>query len=688
MAYVVDVPRLARLARSALYKVTGRITVLVDGGIDYTAAFQWAKGPEFYWAWPHALITEVTSEALRSAGVEPGVPILWVDGLDTAILSDAQLEKLLKTRGRHTLRIDPPPRDGPAGERRWLRSAGRGGSCHSGGLGQRCRTRSPYRDLGTVATASGSRAFNTSWAGIEVTEAESRRREAREQRFVDSAEVERRDVVFRREARQLKERSSALALREGVASLVVVDTPQICDAVVPGADECNSSGGTGYKHHAVGQASTVIDLRGDKTHQPLVGTCRVVVKRYRRLTDTPQAAEVRPLEVLRGAVERLQHLQGSGDTEGAEAAVEQAECEGGPTGWDYIGDQLRAVRQDLLVQGLHDPRLSVEGAEFTARVYGLNILWALGAKDLGQFLQCAAPLRGLLQTMRSIGLPFDENLELELFVCRLLHATVAGHTVEQRETLEEAMATALCVQSVPPLLRWAREVAQAYRLGNSVRYFRIRRAPSLCGVNGPEATIGELLLRIHDDHVRLEALRRLCSARTAPGLALPVAGVVTKHLGFKMDAEGLAAACQWCSGLGGVVALLEDGVNGPRLDCRQTLNALRRGGADTVLPQPSPRAITAQDGPAKEAEPTKQLSATAAAAMRARLRGKARKLSRALAPQKPAADDEYDEENKRYTPPMPETLAPKAEPLVVSERRPTELAAEGDSDDKDLAAEP
>jgi hypothetical protein len=103
------------------------------------------------------------------------------------------------------------------------------------------------------------------------------------------------------------------------------------------------------------------------------GTCERLEKSYFRLTSAPDPSTVRPEPVLRAALRRLRSREVAGDPK--------------KYNYHYLNDQLKAIRQDLVVQRLR-AAFAVEAYEHHARV-------ALRHGDLGEFNQCQTVLRDL-----------------------------------------------------------------------------------------------------------------------------------------------------------------------------------------------------------------------------------------------------------------------------------------------------
>ncbi|CAF0825688.1 unnamed protein product [Rotaria sordida] len=107
----------------------------------------------------------------------------------------------------------------------------------------------------------------------------------------------------------------------------------------------------------------------NETNQSLIGTCEKLEKNYLRLTSAPNPSTIRPLAILEQAFSFVINKYKSNND------------------WSYISNQLKSIRQDLMVQSIRN--------DFTVLVYEENARIALEMGDLDQFIQCQAQLEML-----------------------------------------------------------------------------------------------------------------------------------------------------------------------------------------------------------------------------------------------------------------------------------------------------
>lgn len=104
--------------------------------------------------------------------------------------------------------------------------------------------------------------------------------------------------------------------------------------------------------------------------KPIVGVCQVLEKRYLRLTSEPDPEKVRPLEVLRKALDWI-----------------VGKFRSGSCSYQYFCDQMKSIRQDLKVQMIEN--------DFTVTVYKTHARAALENGDIGEYNQCQSSLKPL-----------------------------------------------------------------------------------------------------------------------------------------------------------------------------------------------------------------------------------------------------------------------------------------------------
>jgi len=240
-----------------------------------------------------------------------------------------------------------------------------------------------------------------------------------------------------------------------------------------------------------------------------VGTSAALEKEYLRLTAAPNAATIRPPEVLAASLK----------------LVKQRWKEN-PNDYKYACEQLKAIRQDLTVQHVHDA-LTVEVYETHARI-------ALEMEDYAEYNQCQTKLKVL----------YAEGLrgrEEEFASYRVLYALVTKGDV-QKEL--RAMSPRLYSH---PYLKHALQVCTAVNLKDYAAFFTLHEATPC---------MGPFLLDPLAPAMRAHALAAMARAYNAPA-TLPL-DFVAQQLGWKTDKSGLKECVKFVSGRG-LVANLKEG---------------------------------------------------------------------------------------------------------------------------------
>ncbi|CAF0815218.1 unnamed protein product [Rotaria sp. Silwood1] len=114
------------------------------------------------------------------------------------------------------------------------------------------------------------------------------------------------------------------------------------------------------------QSTSIIHKPIQVINEPLIGTCERLEKNYLRLTSAPNPSTIRPLIILEQAFPFVLNKYKSNND------------------WSYISNQLKSIRQDLMVQSIRN--------DFTVLVYEENARIALEMGDLDQFIQCQTQL--------------------------------------------------------------------------------------------------------------------------------------------------------------------------------------------------------------------------------------------------------------------------------------------------------
>ena len=252
-------------------------------------------------------------------------------------------------------------------------------------------------------------------------------------------------------------------------------------------------------------------------------------KSYTRLTTLPNAADVRPLPVLREAFELV----------GRKWRAERD--------YAYACDMLKAIRQDLTVQ--HLTQADESRCAFAVSVYETHAILALQAGDLGEFGACQAalvPLHAARPSLRAA----------EFGAYRLLHAAALRGDSLAAE-LRGILSSLRAEHAAHPA------VAQALRVG-----IALQSDDCLAVLDAlPRLHFhGACLLRAQLPKLRERALLALCKAYL-PTLPL---SLLARRLGWQDDVRG----CETFLRTLGAVPAAASGKLEAELDTRAALRAL------------------------------------------------------------------------------------------------------------------
>ncbi|PRP87622.1 hypothetical protein PROFUN_04649 [Planoprotostelium fungivorum] len=144
----------------------------------------------------------------------------------------------------------------------------------------------------------------------------------------------------------------------------------------------------------------------------LKGTNQNVEKSYLRLTDAAQAKNVRSEEILSVALLRLKN-RWNGKTPG----VSRTNGKWSEEDSHYFTDQMKAIRQDLVVQGIRN--------RFTLSVYQFHAEVALEFNDKAEFGQC---ITMILQLYQEMGI-FKEEEKKTSSAPKMIRTTTKGKPI-------------------------------------------------------------------------------------------------------------------------------------------------------------------------------------------------------------------------------------------------------------------
>ncbi|RKP36502.1 SAC3/GANP/Nin1/mts3/eIF-3 p25, partial [Dimargaris cristalligena] len=181
----------------------------------------------------------------------------------------------------------------------------------------------------------------------------------------------------------------------------------------------------------------------DWDQHTVVGTATQLEKKYFRLTGPANPATIRPLHILRQA---LDHVVAKWERE---------------RHYPYIRDQFKSLRQDLTVQRIQN--------EFTVQVYERHAWIALESGDLGEFNLCFTKLKELY----GLGINGHVNEFLGYYILYLIH-------VNKKSDMISTITNLTPEQKANPGVRHALDVRTAVTTLNYHRLFRLfTQAPNM-----------------------------------------------------------------------------------------------------------------------------------------------------------------------------------------------------------------
>eukprot|EP01114_Cavostelium_apophysatum_P014610 TRINITY_DN3828_c0_g1_i1.p1 TRINITY_DN3828_c0_g1~~TRINITY_DN3828_c0_g1_i1.p1 ORF type:complete len:329 (+),score=78.97 TRINITY_DN3828_c0_g1_i1:42-1028(+) len=208
---------------------------------------------------------------------------------------------------------------------------------------------------------------------------------------------------------------------------------------------------------------------------PLVGTCQTMEKKYWRLVSKPDPSTVRPEEILKKWFEVLKNRWES------------------HRDYEYVCDQLRAVRQDLTLQYIRN--------EFAVEVYESNSKIALENNDMHEFFVCLCQLNVLYE--EGIAGCRDEFTAYRLLYAALTRNFFAVSDVLNKLISQERFEILDSLDDPESILVHSMEVLRALQVDDYRKFFKLyKRAPKH----------SKYLMRTKVDEIRCDALRAFAKA--------------------------------------------------------------------------------------------------------------------------------------------------------------------------------
>lgn len=215
--------------------------------------------------------------------------------------------------------------------------------------------------------------------------------------------------------------------------------------------------------------SFILELGNENKDEELLdfgikGTCTKLEKQYFRLSGPPDPSSVRPEEVLQKSLKMLKRKWKHKEAEYA-----------------YICDQLRSIRQDMMVQRIKN--------EFAVEVYETHARIALESRDISHFNQCQTQLDELYNN--GVKGHNDEFLAYRILYAALHQMQIELAYILKKLTLKDKQTK--CVQH-------SLQIVKALSDDNFYSFFRLyKKAPNM----------GAYLIDLFIDRLRVLALQTI-----------------------------------------------------------------------------------------------------------------------------------------------------------------------------------
>ncbi|KAH3757281.1 sac3 ganp domain protein [Pelomyxa schiedti] len=236
-----------------------------------------------------------------------------------------------------------------------------------------------------------------------------------------------------------------------------------------------------------GSSSGVVGF-DDVTEAPVVvGTSQSLEKQYLRTTSDIDPASVRPEGVLKQSFKMiLQKLRSAATTAAAHTTASTATPAHSTPDYTYICEQLKCIRQDLMVQHIQNV--------FTVKVYELHARLAMKNNDWGEFNQCQMQLVDLYQVHAS-----HCQHEAEFAAYRVLFTASRRSSTDMTKVIADLSPQ---LMSAPAVVH-ALSVVSAVNLNDYCLFFRLL---------GTVPNHGKYLMNQMIPHMRSQTLLILCKS--------------------------------------------------------------------------------------------------------------------------------------------------------------------------------